>query len=84
MLANLEWVSSLFVPADWTEAGYEVKLKVTLEPPGAIRPESVFSDYEVIDPKSGDVIHVKEYRFDNKKGQDFKRMPKDNINKLRG
>ena len=70
--------------ADWTEAGYEVKLKVTLEPPGAIRPESVFSEYEVIDLKSGDVIHVKEHRFDNKKGEDFKRMPKDNINKLRG
>uniref|UniRef100_UPI001CA4818C RHS repeat-associated core domain-containing protein n=1 Tax=Marinomonas lutimaris TaxID=2846746 RepID=UPI001CA4818C len=70
--------------ADWTEAGYEVKLKVSLEPPNSTRPTDVISEYEVFDPISNKRIYKKEHSFSNQSGQDFKRISKENINKFRG
>ena len=70
--------------ADWTEAGYEVKLKVSLEPPESVRPTDVISEYEVLDPISGKRIYKKEHTFSNQRDQNFARVPKESINKLRG
>lgn len=70
--------------ADWTAEGYEVKLKVSLEPPNTARPTDIISEYEVIDPKTGDVIYEKEHRFSNQNGQDFERISKKNMKMFRG
>jgi len=70
--------------ADWTEAGYEVKLNVSLEPPEALRPTDVISEYEVLDPISGKRIYKKEHTFSNQRDQSFVRVSKENINKHRG
>ncbi|MGK0272687.1 MAG: hypothetical protein ACI88H_003360 [Cocleimonas sp.] len=58
--------------ADWTKEGYEVKLKVSLNPPGSERPTDIKSIYEVIDPKNGDVIFKREHLFNNSAGEGLK------------
>jgi len=70
--------------ADWTSEGFEVKLKVALEPPGSSRPTDIFSEYEVIDPKTGNVVYEKEHRFSNSSGQSFERINKKTMKKFRG
>ncbi|WP_331461430.1 RHS repeat-associated core domain-containing protein [Pseudoalteromonas sp. SWXJZ94C] len=68
--------------ADWTEAGYEVKLKVSLEPPGSARPTDVISEYEVFDPKSKKRVYKKRHKFNNQNGQTYVRVPKEVIKKM--
>ena len=70
--------------ADWTEAGFEVKLKVLLEPSGAARPTDIISEYEVCDPKSGDVVYEKRHKFNNQSGETFGRVAKKDIEKFKG
>ncbi|MBB3059779.1 DNA/RNA non-specific endonuclease [Microbulbifer rhizosphaerae] len=62
--------------ADWTNEGFEVKLKVSLEPPGAERPTNIISEYEVIDPKTGDIVFDRRHNFSNSAGEAFDRIPK--------
>lgn len=68
--------------ADWTEAGYEVKLKVSLEPPGSARPTDVISEYEVFDPKSKKRVYKKRHKFNNQNGQTYVRVPKEVMQKM--
>lgn len=70
--------------ADWTDAGYEVKLKVSLEPPGSARPTDVISEYEVCDPNTDDVVYEKRHKFNNQSGETFGRVTKKDIEKLKG
>ncbi|MGF1723171.1 DNA/RNA non-specific endonuclease [Photobacterium nomapromontoriensis] len=62
--------------ADWTAEGFEVKLKVELDPPSADRPDNIISEYQVIDPKTGKVVYEKEHRFMNQAGEVFERVSK--------
>ena len=69
--------------ADWTDEGFEVKLKVSLDPPGADRPTSIISQYEVIDPKTGDVVFERDHEFSNSPGESFERISKSDIKEFR-
>lgn len=70
--------------ADWTAEGYEVKLKVSLDPPGADRPVNIISKYEVTDPNTGRVVYKKRNKFNNSVGQSFDRISKKDMKKFRG
>lgn len=62
--------------SDWTDEGFEVRVSVELVPPGAARPSDIFSEYEVIDPKTGNVVFEREHSFSNQSGESFKRVKK--------
>jgi len=70
--------------ADWTDQGFEVKLKVELDPPGAERPDTIFADYEVYDPSSGKKVFERSHEFDNKAGQGFDRISKSSMSSYKG
>ncbi|WP_217514343.1 RHS repeat-associated core domain-containing protein, partial [Vibrio metschnikovii] len=60
--------------ADWIAEGCEVRVTVKLDPPGAERPENIVAQYQVFDPATGDRVFKRDHRFDNKKGEEFKRV----------
>ncbi|TNC84725.1 MAG: hypothetical protein CSH37_10120 [Thalassolituus sp.] len=62
--------------ADWTGAGYEVKLKVKLDPPGTDRPDNVIARYQVTDPSTGKTVFKRRHTFNNSSGEGFKRISK--------
>ncbi len=68
--------------ADWLASGREVKLKVSLEPPGAVRPDRVLVDYDVMDPKTGKVVFTRAHDFSNAAGEVFERVLKSHIPKF--
>ncbi len=70
--------------ADWTEAGFEVRLKVRLNPPGAQRPENVISIYEVFDPETGNLAFKRRHKFNNTAGEQFKRVSKNDMASYKG
>jgi hypothetical protein len=65
--------------ADWTDEGFEVKLKVELDPPGSDRPTDIFSKYEVIDPKTKKAVFKREHSFANTAGESFNRVSKSDM-----
>ena len=65
--------------ADWTAEGYQVKLKVKLDPPGSDRPANIISEYEVVDPKTGDVVFERRHNFSNNAGEAFDRVNKSDM-----
>jgi hypothetical protein len=69
--------------AAWTEEGFEVKLKVELHPPGSERPTDIISQYDVIDPKTGDVVFDREHIFSNTQGESFERVNKADMKSFR-
>jgi hypothetical protein len=69
--------------ADWTEAGYEVKLKVKLDPPGSSRPDNVSARYEVIDPDTSEEVFKREHSFSNNSGEAFERVSKSDMSLYR-
>ena len=68
--------------ADWTDAGYEVKLKVELDPPGSERPDAIFADYEVYNPNSGEKVFERSHEFDNLSSQSFNRVKKSEMKRV--
>ena len=60
--------------ADWTKLGYEVEYKVDVYPPGAVRPDTFQSTYQVRDPKTGEVVYKNKEAFDNDASQTFIRI----------
>jgi hypothetical protein len=60
--------------ADWTRKGKEVHLTITLDPPGAARPDVVKVAYEVIDPATGETVNFHAEKFYNEAGQTFNRV----------
>ena len=60
--------------ADWTRKGKEVYLTITLDPPGAARPDVVKVAYEVIDPATGKTVNFHAEKFQNEAGQAFQRV----------
>ena len=69
---------------DWIGEGFEVKLKVDLHPPGSDRPTDIISEYEVFDPKTGDMVFERRHRFNNNPGEDFERVLKFDMQSYRG
>jgi len=69
--------------ADWTDAGFEVKLKVKLDPPGAERPDNIIAEYEVFDPKTGDQVFERQHEFANQAGESFERVSKSDMSLYR-
>ncbi|WP_417358644.1 DNA/RNA non-specific endonuclease [Gallaecimonas pentaromativorans] len=66
--------------ADWTKEGYEVRLKVKLDPKGSSRPENIIASYSIIDPKTGKKIYKRRHNFSNKAGESFDRVKKNDMN----
>ncbi len=60
--------------ADWTGKGKEVHVTITLDPPGATRPDVVKVAYEVIDPATGKTVNFHAEKFYNEAGQGFNRV----------
>jgi hypothetical protein len=60
--------------ADWTKKGNEVYVTVTLEPPGAARPDVVKVAFEVVDPATGETVNFHAEKFNNEAGQGFNRV----------
>ena len=69
---------------DWTKEGYEVKLSVRLDPPGSDRPDNIIANYNVYDPKTGKRVFRRRHRFDNKRGEAFKRIAHSDMQDYRG
>src|SRR5690554_5348981 len=69
--------------ADWIDEGFEIRLKVELDPPGAARPDNVMATYDVIDPKTGDVVFDRDHIFRNHKGEAFERINKKDMKSYR-
>jgi len=69
--------------ADWTSEGFEVKLKVDLHPPGSERPTNLISEYEVYDPKTGDMVFKRDHEFKNTSGEIFERVTKKDMSYYR-
>lgn len=70
--------------ADWTAEGFEVKLMVELDPPGAERPKEVYAEYKVIDPKNGELVFKREHEFSNASGESFTRFSRKDMKEMRG
>lgn len=62
--------------ADWIDEGFEIRLKVELDPPGAARPDNIISSYDVVDPKTGDKVFKRRHEFLNESGETFERINK--------
>jgi hypothetical protein len=60
--------------ADWTRQGKEVKLNISMDPPGADRPDIVSVQYDVVDPASGKIVYSNAQDFENDVGQTFQRV----------
>lgn len=59
---------------DWAKAldeGNEVHFEITLHPPGAKRPDRIIYEYDIVDPKTGDIIDGGASDFLNEAGQIF-------------
>jgi len=69
--------------ADWTDQGFEVKLKVELDPPGAERPENIKAKYDVFDPSTGEQVFKREHVFSNTSGETFERVSKSDMSLYR-
>lgn len=60
--------------ADWTKKGYEVRYNIDVDPPGSVIPDRFDVEYEVIDPKTGRVVHENDPSFKNNDKQEFDRI----------
>jgi len=69
--------------ADWTDAGFEVKLKVDLDPLGSARPDNIKAQYEVLDPSTGEKVFKREHVFSNTSGEAFERVSKSDMSLYR-
>ena len=65
--------------ADWVNAGGEVRVKVTLKEAASGRPEKIVVSYEVINPKTGEVVFDNVKQFRNVANETFDRVPKKDI-----
>lgn len=65
--------------AGWIAAGGEVRLKVEVDSFIGDRPSEVSVTYEVINPKTGDVVYDRFNAFDNDGNQSFKRVSNEEI-----
>jgi Domain of unknown function (DUF4157)/DNA/RNA non-specific endonuclease len=66
--------------AGWIKQGCNVKPKVSIFPPGAIRPTYLVVSYTVHDRKKNDAeIHKKTHQFKNEGGEKFDRLSSDAI-----
>lgn len=61
--------------AAWTKHGMEVHFNTRLLPPGAVRPDRVTVEYEVVDPSDGRLVFSNEARFRNTATATFTRTP---------
>jgi DNA/RNA non-specific endonuclease len=62
--------------ADWVNAGGEVRVKVTLKDAANGRPEKIVVSYEVINPKTGEVVFDNVKQFRNVANESFDRVAK--------
>jgi hypothetical protein len=62
--------------ADWVNAGGEVRVKVTLKDAANGRPEKIVVSYEVINPKTGEVVFDNVKQFRNVANETFDRVAK--------
>jgi hypothetical protein len=60
--------------ADWVKAGGEVDLKVTLKGGVPGRPDQIFVEYKVLNPKTGEVVFDNAKKFDNVANETFSRV----------
>lgn len=63
-------------------AGFEVKLKILLDPSRVARPD-IMATYDVIDPKMGDVVFYRRHEFSNESGEEFNRINKKDMKNYR-
>ncbi|CAM3504848.1 DNA/RNA non-specific endonuclease [Parendozoicomonas haliclonae] len=69
--------------ADWTSEGFQVKLKVTLHPPGSKRPTDIVAKYTVIDPATGKAVFKRRECFSNTLGETYTRVSKNDMKSFR-
>src|SRR5690554_245375 len=69
--------------ADWIDEGFEIRLKVELDPPGAARPDNIKARYEVIDPHTKNRVFRREHDFQNQTGENFSRIQKKDMRSFR-
>jgi DNA/RNA non-specific endonuclease len=65
--------------ADWVKAGGEVDLKVTLKGGVPGRPDQIFVEYKVLNPKTGKVVFDNVDKFNNVANETFARVSKSEI-----
>src|SRR5690554_3502548 len=69
--------------ADWIDEGFEIRLKVELDPPGAARPDNIDVFYEVYDPEINRKVFDREHEFQNQTNEGFDRISKKDMYKYR-
>lgn len=69
---------------DWTKEGYEVRLTVELDPPGAERPDNIIAEYQVFDKVTGARVFKRDHEFNNQQGEAFKRVARKDMQNYRG
>lgn len=69
---------------DWTKEGYEVRLTVELDPPGAERPDNVIAEYNVYDKNTGKRVFRRRHEFNNQRGETFERVARKDMQDYRG
>ena len=69
---------------DWTKEGYEVRLTVELDPPGAERPDNIIAEYQVFDKVTGARVFKRDHEFNNQQGEAFMRVARKDMQNYRG
>ena len=64
---------------DWIDTGGEVRFNVKLEKFDDLRPGQISVAYDIVDPKTGDVIFSNTETFLNQAGETFERVSKSDM-----
>jgi len=62
--------------ADWTAEGCRVDYRISVDPPGAVRPDNFQVAYVVSDPQTGEILETRSPSFENVSGETFDRINK--------
>lgn len=60
--------------ADWAAEGCRVDYRISVDPPGAVRPDNFQVAYVVSDPATGEILEVRSPSFANVSGETFDRI----------
>ncbi|HCS60189.1 MAG TPA: hypothetical protein DIW46_02165 [Microbacterium sp.] len=60
--------------ADWTAEGCRVDYRISVDPPGAARPDNFQVAYVISDPATGRIVETRSPSFENVSGQTFDRI----------
>jgi hypothetical protein len=60
--------------ADWVAEGCRVDYRISVDPPGSVRPDNFQVAYVVSDPATGEILETRSPSFENISGQTFDRI----------